>query len=191
MRMRVRSLSLFAAALLAVGLFGGAAFQQDSPYYLTPGSEAPSFEGVTDDGAEVSLEAMLEEGPVFLVFWKESCPHNPRAMPSFNALKEGYGEEVQLLGVVRAAPEDTKDWAEQFDAAFPLLPDPEEKVILDYRTAFSIATFQIGQDGKIAKVFEGYGQDELKALNQAMAGAAGTAPIELDMSRIPSRQTWG
>lgn len=189
--MRIRIPALIAAAVLLAGLAGGAALQDDSPYYLPAGSEAPHFSGTTGGGTQVSLEAMLEEGPVFLVFWKESCPHNRRAMPSFNALKEGYGDDVQLLGIVRAGPEGVRAWAERFDAAFPLLPDPEEKVILDYRTAFSIATFQIGQDGKIAKVFEGYGQDELKALNQAMAGAAGTAPIELDMSRIPSRQTWG
>ncbi len=176
---------------MVAALAGGAAFQQDSPYYIPAGTEAPSFEGTTHGGMQVNLEAMLEEGPVFLVFWKEVCPHNPRAMPSFNAMKEAYGEKVQLLGVVRAAPEDTKAWAEKFSSVYPLLPDPDEEVILAYRSAFSIATFQIGQDGKVATVFEGYGQNELTALNQAMAEAAGADPVELDMSRIPSRQTWG
>ena len=180
-----------AVVLLAAGIVGGAVPRQDSPYYLPAGTEAPDFSGTTADGSLVSLEATIGEGPLFLVFWKESCPHNPRAMPSFNAMKEAYGEQVNLLGVVRASPEGTRSWAEKFEAAFPLLPDAEEKVILDYRVAFSIATFRIGQDGKISRVFEGYGQDELAALNQAMAEAAGAEPIQLDMSRIPSRQTWG
>ena len=138
-----------AALVLMVGLTAGVA-PQGTPY-LPAGEEAPLFEAKGSDGNTHSLKAMTAKSPVFMVFWKERCPHNRRAAPIFNALKSAYGEKVN----------------------------------------YSICTFLIGTDGKIAKVFEGYGAEAMKSLNESMAKVAGTSVAEVDLSGAPSRMTWG
>jgi peroxiredoxin len=186
MRTIVRS-SLTAVAVLI--LLGTA--PQQGGLYLPAGSTAPTFSVQGIDGNTYGLESLTAEGPVFLVFWKDPCPHNRRAMPHFNALKTAYGEKVTLLGAVRSSVDGTRAWGTQFSASFPLLPDPDSKLIDAFDTSYSIATFEIGRDGRITRVFEGYGQNELTSLNQAMASAAGVAPAQLDLSSAPQRQTWG
>ncbi len=180
--------SLLAAALLVTT---GAALQQEG-LYLPVGSDAPAFnQWNATDGNQYTLTELEKKGPVFVTFWKDPCPHNRRAMPHFNAMKGAYGEKVTMVGIVRTADDGTaKAWAEQFSASFPLLADPHSQLINAFKSAYSICTFEIKQ-GKITRVFEGYGQNELKALNTALAEAAGVAPAQLDLSAAPQRQTWG
>jgi thiol-disulfide isomerase/thioredoxin len=178
--------SLLAAALLVtVG-----AIPQQGGLYLPAGSaiSSPTLKGI--DGVAYDLKALSEKGPVFLTFWKDPCPHNRRAMPFFNALKEAYGAKATMLGAVRSSDDGTKAWSAQFAAKFPLMPDPDSQLINAFKSAYSICTFEIVK-GKITRVFEGYGQNELKALNAALAEAAGTAPAQIDLSAAPTRQTWG
>ncbi len=72
-----------------------------------------------------------------------------------------------------------------------MLADADEGLIGDYELVRSICTFEIGTDGKIVRVFEGYGQEALKSLNEAMATAAGVPVAEVDLSGAPYRLTWG
>jgi len=180
--------SLLAAALLVTV---GAAPRQEV-LYLPVGSDAPSIEKwMATDGNAYTLSELEKKGPVFVTFWKDPCPHNRRAMPHLNAMKEAYGDKVTMLGIVRTADDGTaKAFAEQFTARFPLLADPNSQLINAFKAAYSICTFEIKQ-GKITRVFEGYGQNELKAFNTALAEAAGAAPAGLDFSAAPARQTWG
>ena len=180
--------SLLAAALLVTV---GAAPQQGE-LYLPVGSDAPTFDQwMGTDGNPYTLTELEKKGPVFVTFWKDPCPHNRRAMPHFNAMKGAYGEKVSMVGIVRTADDGTaKAWAEQFSAKFPLLADPDSKLINAFKSAYSICTFEVS-GGKITRVFEGYGQNELTALNAALAEAAGTAVAEIDFSAAPTRQTWG
>jgi cytochrome c biogenesis protein CcmG/thiol:disulfide interchange protein DsbE len=176
--------------LLALLALGAGVMEQQTPY-LAVGSDAPAFELAAADGNAYSLKAMTAEKPVFVVFWKESCPHNRRAAPFFNALKTAYGDKVALLGIVKAGAAGTRSWVDQFGVTYPLLSDGDGKFVDAYDLTYSICTFQVGTDGKISKVFEGYGAAEMTALNTAMAQAAGVAPAEIDLSGAPQRLTWG
>jgi hypothetical protein len=80
---------------------------------------------------------------------------------------------------------------DQFSLNYALLPDPAKNTIGAYKMAYSIGTVQINPDGKIAKVFEGYGSEAMQQLNEALAAAAGTKPAEVDLSKAPGRLTWG
>jgi peroxiredoxin len=178
-----------AALVILVGLTAGMA-PQDKPY-LPAGEEAPLFNGEADDGEEYSMQAMLKEGPVFVLFWKESCPHNRRAAPTFNALNDAYGDKVNFVGFVKTSLEGARGWAEQFGTNYPLLADSDGEAIKDYKVTYSICTFEIGTDGKIANVYEGYGAESMKSLNAAMAKAAGSDVADVDLSGSPARMTWG
>jgi peroxiredoxin len=109
----------------------------------------------------------------------------------FNSLASAYGEKVQFVGVVSAPEDRISDWAEQFNTSYPLLPDGDKAVINSYDLSTSIVTYQIGTDGKIARIFGGYGYDAMSALNKAMADAAGVDVAEVDLSGAPTRTTYG
>lgn len=176
---------------LAATLAVGTAYALQQNLHLAEGSKAPAFSGKANTGATVSLAELTKNGPAFVVFWKERCPHNPRAAALFNNIYKAYEGKVKMVGIVSAPQERLGDWANQFSVAYPLLPDASKKIILDYAVVYSICTFQIGKDGTIEKVFPGYGSETMRALNAAMAKAAGTAPKNVDLSAAPPRLTWG
>jgi len=176
-------------ALISACIFAGNS--QEQRIFLPEGSVAPVFSGKAQDGREISLDNMLRKGPVFVLFWKESCPHNPRASKLLNALYEAYKDKVQFVGIVWSSPEKIAEWAKGFQIQYPLLPDPEKKLIKAYEMRFSIVTVEIGKDGKIAQVFPGYGRETLGNLNRAFAKAAGVRVADVDLSKAPERQTFG
>ncbi len=158
--------------------------------HLAPGADAPAFSGVATDGREVSLKNLTETGPAFVVFWKNRCPHNPKATSLINALAKAHGEKVKLIGFVNSPAEGAKKWVEQFSLPYPLLADPDKETIKAYGLRYSICTFQIGKDGKVEKVFPGYGKESLEGLRDAMATISG-AKVDVDLSSAPSSLTWG
>jgi len=181
-----------AAAGLALVVLTGAMHEQERPNYLPIGSDAPAVGGVAADGNTYSLHAMAAESPVFLIFWKDPCPHNPRAMPFLNALTEAYEGKVQVLSVVRSSAEGTVAFNEEFQFGHPLLSDPEGEWIAAYEMVRSIVPVQVGADGKIMDIFDGYGQAELQRLNEAMATALGVPVADVDFAGAPERHpTYG
>jgi peroxiredoxin len=178
------------AAIGVIGAVSALALAQEG-LYLPAGSEAPPLSGVGTDGKEYSLTGLTKEKPAFVVFWKQRCPHNARASALFNALNKAYEGKVQVIGVVNAPAEGAKAWVDQFSLNYPLLADADKATIKAYKLRFSITTMQIGTDGKIAKVFEGYGAEAMASLNEAMAKAAGTEVAKVDLTGAPGRLTWG
>lgn len=176
------------ATLAAIGV--ACAFAVQSTPHLPVGQNAPDFKGVGSDGKEYSLKSLTGEGPAFVVFWKERCPHNAKASALFNALHKAYGEKTKLVGIVNASDEGAKKWTERFQLSYPLLSDASKATIGAYAVKYSICTFQIGKDGKIEKVFPGYGKETMDSLNGAMAAASGVK-ADVDLSGAPGGLTWG
>ncbi len=177
-------------AALAACVAASFAFIGDDPY-LAVGSPAPAIAGKASDGKTYSLESLTKNGSAFVVFWKERCPHNPRAAAMFNALAKAHGEKAPLLGVVTASVEGAAKWTEQFQLTYPMVADADRSIINAYKLRYSICTFEVGKDGKIANVFGGYGSEAMSALNAAMGKASGKDPGSVDLSNAPQRLTWG
>lgn len=175
--------------LVTLAVLGFAcAFAVQETLHLEVGKVAPSFAGTASDGKEYSLKSLTAEGPAFVVFWKQRCPHNKRASELFNTLHKAHG--VKLVGFVNASAEGAKAWVDQFALGYPLLADPEKQTIKAYALKYSICTFQVGKDGKIEKVFPGYGKESMVALNAAMATVSGKK-VEVDLSSAPGHLAWG
>ncbi len=175
--------------LATLGVLGVAcAFAVQNSPHLEVGKDAPSFAGTASDGKDYSLKSLTAEGPAFVVFWKKRCPHNGKASALFNALHKAHG--VNLVGLVNASDEDAKAWVTQFDLSYPLLADAEKKTIGAYAVKYSICTFQISKEGKIEKVFPGYGKESMEALNAAMTSVSGKK-VEVDLSSAPGALAWG
>ena len=180
---------------LAVALWAGPALmapmgvvaQEGDRIYLPIGSEAPALEGVAIDGAFYSLREMLAEGPVFLIFWNDPCGHNPAAIPLINSITNAYEGKARLLGVVVSSVEGAKVWQEDFQPHHPVIVDPPGKWIDAYEMVYSVVPMKVGTDGRIADVYDGYGQIELQRLNEAMAAVAGMPVADVDLSEAPER----
>lgn len=178
------------AGVIGIGVLGAVAVAQQGETALV-GKKAPAFEASTTAGKKVSLESLTQDGPVFLLFWKERCPHNPRASKLFNAMHKAYGEKSKLVGVVNAGGDRATSWQKEFGVEYPFIGDGEQAILKAFGLNKSIVTVMVGKDGTVAKTFPGYGANELAELNKAMAEAAGVAPIELDLGTAPKRLTYG
>ena len=135
---------------------------------LAPGDEAPDFTLPDADGNLVTLSA-LRGRPVIVYFYpaamtpgctKEACDFSA-ALPALSA------EGVTVLGISPDAPARLQKFRDKEHLTFPLLSDPNRKVLTAYgaygekmnygkKTMGVIrSTFVIGADGKIEKAYYG------------------------------------
>lgn len=96
-------------------------------------SPAPDFELTASDGKGVRL-GDLRGKVVLLNFWATWCPPCKAEMPDLNALQRKYGAERDFVVLGINDMENAADviaFAEREGIAFPLLLDPEGRVIKD------------------------------------------------------------
>jgi peroxiredoxin len=154
------------------------------------GTVAPEFSTTATDGKTYTLSAM-EKKPTILVFWKNPCPHNPRASSLVNSVVDAYKGKVSVLGVVNSEGDTAKSFQEQFGKDYPFLHDAKKSIITSYKQPRSIVFVVIDKDRKVESVIGGYSQESMALLNTAMAKAAGMEEAKLDFSGAPTRTTYG
>jgi cytochrome c biogenesis protein CcmG, thiol:disulfide interchange protein DsbE len=92
---------------------------------------APDFELTASDGQVIRLQD-LRGKVVLLNFWATWCPPCKAEMPDLNALQQKYGAERDfvVLGINdEEGAADVAAFAEREGIAFPLLLDPDGRVI--------------------------------------------------------------
>ena len=182
---------IFPAAVALVGL----CFAQTSQVKVAEaewiGKEAPAFEAKDQTGKAHSLKSLTEKGPVFLVFWKTRCPHNKAASTVINNIAKAYDGKANIVGVLNNNEDASVKWREQFSVPYAFLADPEESIIGSYKLKKSIVTLMVDKDGKVSKVFPGYGEQEMAQLNQAVAESLKVETKEVDLSMAPKNLTYG
>ena len=135
---------------------------------LAPGDEAPDFTLPDADGNPVTLSA-LRGRPVIVYFYpaamtpgctKEACDFS-ESLPDLG--KAG----LTVLGISPDAPAKLARFRDKEHITFPLLSDPERRVLAAYgaygekmnygkKTMGVIrSTFVVGADGKVEKVYYG------------------------------------
>jgi len=135
---------------------------------LAPGDEAPDFTLPDADGNPVSLSA-LRGRPVIVYFYpaamtpgctKEACDFS-ESLPDLG--KAG----LTVLGISPDAPAKLARFRDKEHITFPLLSDPERRVLAAYgaygekmnygkKTMGVIrSTFVVGADGKVEKAYYG------------------------------------
>ena len=151
---------LFAGTVTTTGQF----LPTDPDHPIKLGSEAPDFTVKDQDGKDVSLKGLRAEGKVALVFFRSAdwCPFCQRQLIAINnELSSLKAAGIQVVGVSYDSVESLKRFASRKGIEFPLLSDPDSKVIDAYKTRNTDArggrqsgipfpaTFIIGQDGKV------------------------------------------
>ena len=148
---------------------------------LSPGMKAPGFKLPRDGGGEVSLGDFKGKKLVLYFYPKADTPGCTREAIAFNGLKAAFAKaDTAILGV-SADPVKAQDaFKRKHKLAIPLASDESHKMLADYavwgeksmysRTFMGItrATFLIGPDGRIARVWpkvkvDGHAEEVLAA----------------------------
>jgi len=101
---------------------------------LSVGDRAPEFTLPDEDGAEVSLTAMLHTGPLLLYFYP--ADFTPGCTREACGIAEYYPtlreERIHVLGVSPQKGDSHRRFRERYKLPFRLLSDPEKTVIRMY-----------------------------------------------------------
>ncbi len=187
--MRVSTLVASAAAVVAGTVALALQAYQEQP--TIAGQAAPDFTATGTDGKTYSLSDVGKKAPLIMVFWKNPCPHNPRASALINSMVAAYKDKVNFVGVVNAEGDAAKAFQDRFAKEYPLLQDGSRNMIRSYKMVTSITFVVVDKDKKVESVIRGYGQEALALANAAMAKAAGAEVSKLDFSTAPARATYG
>jgi len=162
--------------LIALGMSAVAAAQTPAPVELKVGDKAPEFSLVGTDGKTHSLSEY--KGKTVVVGWYPKaftggCTAECKAFTSSGETIKKFDVAYFMASVDDAAT--NKKFAEQEQANFPMLSDPDKKVA----TAYGVLnpggvanrwTFYIGPDGRIQYIE--------KKVNVQTAGADLAAKLE-------------
>ena len=93
---------------------------------IVAGQTAPDFSLKSIDGREYSLQKLLARGPVFVSFFKVSCPVCQFTFPFLERLYQRYGgKDVTFLGISQDNARATKEFADEYGVTFPMVLDSE------------------------------------------------------------------
>ncbi len=124
---------------------------------LKAGDKAPDFTLPDQDGNEVSLHALLSQGPVVLYFYP--ADFTPGCTQEACSIRDMH-DEIAAAGmrVVGVSPQDTDSHArfrDKHGLPFTLVADPDKRAVKAYDVDGPLgigvrrATFLVGADGVI------------------------------------------
>ena len=173
-------LILFAAVAVAVTTVAVRAAGDNDQVLPTAGQVAPGFTLPSQDGSQISLDSFRGKWVVLYFYPKDMTPgctieaHNfQRDQAQFDAAN------AVILGVSLDTPDSHKQFCTKEGLTFRLLADPDHKVVDEYGSLGSFATFKIANRntflidpaGKIARVWtkvqvQHHSEEVLTAINE-------------------------
>ncbi len=151
---------------------------------LEVGDKAPAFQAKDQDGETVSLSDFKGKKVVLYFYPKDDTPGCTKEACSF---RDGWSKfrkrGVAVLGVSTDDERSHRKFAEKFSLPFPLLADPEKKIVTDYGVwgeksmygrkymGTHRVTYVIDETGKIAAVWpkvkpDGHADEILEAIGK-------------------------
>jgi len=134
---------------------------------LTEGMPAPKFEGMDQNGNSIKLSNYTGKKVVLYFYPKDDTPGCTAEACS---LRDNYKELLKkgfvVLGISPDTEKSHKKFAEKYTLPFPLIADPEKKILTAYGaygekvmygkkvTGVIRTTFIIDEKGKIEKVIK-------------------------------------
>lgn len=152
---------------------------------IKEGRKAPAFSLPSSDGDKVSLKDLAGKYVVLYFYPKDNTPGCTTEANDFNkALKKFQARDALVMGVSKDSIESHCKFADKYKLKFPLLSDPDHKILEKYgawgeknmygKKSMGIirSTVLIGPDGKVIKHFpkvrvNGHVDAVLQALDEA------------------------
>ncbi len=144
---------------------------------LEAGAEAPNFTLQDPEGNSYSLHDALQEGPVLLAFYKESCPVCQYTFPFIERIQQGLNgaAKARIWGISQDTARDTRAFAKDSSNTFPHLMDGEGyPVSNDYGITHVPSLFLVEPDGKIAHAAVGFERKILETVAEKFSQQTGT-----------------
>ncbi len=164
--MNTRNTSKYSCFLVALALVSTATVPAAAVDRIAVGEPAPKFELKDQEGKPQSLDELLKNGPVALVFYRSAswCPHCRRHLIDIQSKLETIAASgVQIVAISPDQVKVLSKVAAQHKFTFPLLADLKSKTIHAYGLHFKDGlphpgTVVIDADGVVrAMLFrEGY-----------------------------------
>jgi len=133
---------------------------------LKEGDKAPAFAAETSSGGRVSLSDFKGKQVVLYFYPKDDTPGCTKEACGFrDAYSQFKKKGAAVLGVSTDPVKSHDKFIEKFNLPFPLLADPEKKIVQDYGVwgeksfmgrkymGTHRVTFLIGKDGRIEKIW--------------------------------------
>jgi len=118
-----------------------------APGIAEPGDPAPDFRAETLTGGEVGLADFVGR-PLVLNFWASWCEPCRREFPWLRSL--AHGDDVAVLGVTfDDIASDSRRFAEDFDADWPLAMDPTGEIARMFGVRAIPQTIFVDRNGTI------------------------------------------
>ena len=112
-----------------------------SEHALSVGSPAPSFVLPSATGRDVSLTALLAEGPVVLTFYRGAwCPYCNLALRALQGINgDIHDRGGRLVAVSPQVPDESLSLVDKHDLAFDVLSDIGSEIAKRYGIAFDVS----------------------------------------------------
>ena len=138
---------------------------------IVAGQTAPDFSLKSIDGTKYSLSELLTRGPVFISFFKVSCPVCQFTFPFLERLYKRYGaKDVTFLGISQDDARATKEFADEYGVTFPMVLDAEGYPASNAYGLTNVPTsFLIDSDGSVKIASMGFNKKDLEAVAEELS----------------------
>ncbi len=154
----------------AVGLcVFGALFTPVLAFSASVGESAPNFSLPSTSGEITDLVAFRNR-VVFLNFWASWCEPCKKELPELEMLHRKYSRHgFDVVGInIDKKEENAREYIERFALSFPMMLDPDGRVIRQYRGAAMPVSYLIDRQGVVRNVFFGYSESRLPKMEAAI-----------------------
>jgi peroxiredoxin len=133
---------------------------------IVAGQTAPDFTLKSSDGTEYSLATLLTRGPVFVSFFKVSCPVCQFTFPFLERLYKRYGgKDLTFLGISQDNTRATKEFADEYGVTFPIALDADGYPASNAYGLTNVPTsFLIDTDASVKIAIMGFDKKDLEAV---------------------------
>lgn len=146
--------------------------------------ELPSFSLKATDG-KTYTQAALTSRPTLVVFFAQSCPHNPKAMKTIKRLKADLGSQAGFAAMLRGPQEGALAYMNSLGANFATIVDPDGKTARGMGATHSLDLALVSPKTKrVVKRWNGISRAHVQEAFQLLAQEGGPR-LRPDFSAYP------
>lgn len=150
------------------------------------GKAAPDIDQVDAAGKPFRLRDSLNKGPVLVYFISTTCPVTDAASKYYERIHKAFPKDkFTVVGIVNDEKEGFIEWNKEHKLTFPVVCDPQYKVIRAYAVSTAPTSFLIGPNGRVTRVWKGYSEGYLKETAGVVATYLSVEAPKIDFSGAP------